>query len=77
MIRHVIRGFAIAAGVAAVPLALAVPGSAEIVWGDNHIGNQAGAPTAVGDPSATPPTSPAKARPPALSTGPPAATSKN
>jgi hypothetical protein len=50
MIRHVIRGIAIAAGVAAVPLALAVPGSAEIVWGDNHIGNQAGAPTAVGDP---------------------------
>src|SRR5262249_24808245 len=50
MIRHVIRGIAIAAGAAAVPLALAVPGSAEIVWGDNHIGNQAGAPTAVGDP---------------------------
>src|SRR5215471_7698949 len=50
MIRHVIRGIAIAAGAADVPLALAVPGSAEIVWGDNHIGNQAGAPTAVGDP---------------------------
>ena len=50
MIRHVIRGIAIAAGAAAVPLALAVPGSAEIVWGNNHIGNQAGAPAAVGDP---------------------------
>src|SRR5262249_49516201 len=50
MIRHVIRGIAIAAGVAAGPLALAVPASAETVWGNNHIGNQAGAPTAVGAP---------------------------
>lgn len=77
MIRHVIRGIAIAAGVAAVPLALAVPGSTEIVWGDNHIGNQAGAPTAAGAPFGYTTNLTGQGRPPALSTGPPAATSKN
>ena len=50
MIRYRIRGIAIAAGVAAVPLALAMPASADTIWGDNHIGNQAGAPTGVGAP---------------------------
>jgi hypothetical protein len=50
MIRHVIRAIAIAASAAAVPLALAVPAGADTIWGDNHIGNQAGAPAAVGDP---------------------------
>src|SRR6516164_854131 len=48
MIHYRIRGIAIAAGAAAVPLALAMPASADTIWGDNHIGNQAGAPTGVG-----------------------------
>ena len=48
MIHYRIRGIAIAVGAAAVPLALAMPASADTIWGDNHIGNQAGAPTGVG-----------------------------
>src|SRR5215472_8091135 len=50
MTHYLIRGIAIAAGVAAVPLALAMTASADTIWGDNHIGNQAGAPTGVGAP---------------------------
>ena len=50
MIHYRIRGIAIAVGAAAVPLALAMPASADTIWGDNHIGNQAGAPTGVGAP---------------------------
>ena len=78
MIHYRIRGIAIAAGVTAVSLALAMPASADTIWGDNHIGNQAGAPTGVGATFGyTPPTSPAKARRPAPCTGPPTATSKS
>jgi hypothetical protein len=50
MIHYRIRGIAIAVGAAAMPLALAMPARADTIWGDNHIGNQAGAPTGVGAP---------------------------